>query len=445
MLEKPLTEADWKKFSKDRGYKDAALLKALGALAKADEMAPDDQLKALEAVEKEVAALLKSVRGDKELTAHVPVVQAALKKQRKAAELAAEAAAKVAEEPASALLDPKKLLDQLNQCKRKPDRSVQFGYVDGKEKAPAVLAMHPTMSGRTLMAKLQESTGGKTGAYGTAWIEGSSLMLQLDKPLSGLVKKVRAPLKAAGFRIANVVLWNADGSVFEKDSEDADGNAEPTAVGEGGNGLQQAFAARMAELKPQVLKALKEQRGDGTKLRTVMGFADQKAADGSYDSALKALDALEALLAAAGAATGSAAAGGEVFSKVQFEKIHLEWESRKKAVGLRLAELNAAIMAEFDDPESVSAAKNLSKVLARFNEGLGDTLVALRNAPDKAVRAQFAAKASQVADRYLSYLDSHPLVAHVEANPYEIKVAVRETLSAPLSAVKLQLAKLVGE
>ncbi len=163
MLEKPLTEADWKKFSKDRGYKDAALLKALGALAKADEMAPDDQLKALEAVEKEVAALLKSVRGDKELTAHVPLVQAALKKQRKAAELAAEAAAKAAEEPASALLDPKKLLDQLNQCKRKPDRSVQFGYVDGKEKAPAVLAMHPTMSGRSLMAKLQDLvTAGNT-------------------------------------------------------------------------------------------------------------------------------------------------------------------------------------------------------------------------------------------------------------------------------------------
>lgn len=443
MIEKSLTEADWKKFSKGRGYKDATLLKALGALAKAEESGPDDQLKALDAVEKEIAALQKVARGDEELTAHLPVVLAALKKQRKAAELAAEAADK-AEEPASALLDPKKLLDQLNQCKRKPDRNVQFGYVDGKEKAPAVLALHPTMSGRTLMAKLQEETGGKTGAYGTAWIDGPNLMLQLDKPLSGLVKKVRAPLKAAGFRIPNVVLWNADGSVFEKDSEDADGNAVPAGGGPGGNGLQQTYEARLAELTPLVLKALKEQRGDGTKLRAVLGFAQEKAAAGSYESALKALDSLQALLLAAGTAAGPAAAGGEAFSKVQFEKIHLEWESRKKQVGLRLAELHAAIMAEFDDAESVSAAKNLGKVLARFNEGLGDTLVALRNASDKATRAQFAAKASQVADHYLGYLDSHPLVAHVEANPYQIKVAVRETLSAPLSAVKAELAKLGG-
>lgn len=443
MTEKSLTEADWKKFSKGRDYKDAALLKALGALAKAEDSGPDDQLKALDAVEKEFTALQKLARGDKELTAHLPVVLAALKKQRKAAELAAEAADK-AEEPASALLDPKKLLDQLNQCKRKPDRSVQFAYVDGKEKAPAVLALHPTMSGRTLMAKLQEETGGKTGAYGTAWIDGPNLMLQLDKPLSGLVKKVRAPLKAVGFRIPNVVLWNADGSVFEKDSEDADGNAAPAGVGQGGNGLQQAFEARLAELKPLVLKALKEQRGDGTKLRAVLGFAEEKAGAGSYESALKALDSLQALLLAAGATAGPAAAGGEAFSKVQFEKIHLEWESRKKQVGLRLAELNAAIVAEFDDAESVSAAKNLGKVLARFNEGLGDTLVALRNAPDKATRAQFAAKASQVADHYLGYLDSHPLVAHVEANPYQIRVAVKETLSAPLSAVKAELAKLGG-
>jgi hypothetical protein len=89
---------------------------------------------------------------------------------------------------------------------------MNFAYVDGKDKQPAMLAMHPRMSARTLFVKLQAAAGVKAGAYGSAWVDGTSLMLQLDKPMSGLVKKVRAPVRACGFRIAKAVLWNADGT-----------------------------------------------------------------------------------------------------------------------------------------------------------------------------------------------------------------------------------------
>jgi hypothetical protein len=153
------------------------------------------------------------------------------------------------DEPGSALLDPKRLVAQLKQCQRTPDRTVNFAFVDsvGKEQ-PAVAAMHPKMTSTSLFNKLKKETGSKTGAYGSAWVDGTSLMLQLDKPLGGLVKKMRAVVKAAGFRVAKVVLWSEDGTVFEQDDEpdkDADApGAEAKADAPGAPGSPAGPAAK---------------------------------------------------------------------------------------------------------------------------------------------------------------------------------------------------------
>jgi hypothetical protein len=136
------------------------------------------------------------------------------------------------DEPGSVLLDPKRLVAQLKQCQRTPDRTVQFAFVDavGKDQ-PAVMAMHAKMTSTSLFNKLKQATGSKTGAYGSAWVDGTSLMLQLDKPLGGLVKKARAAVKAAGFRVAKVVLWQEDGTVFEQDdAPDDDAGADTAAA-----------------------------------------------------------------------------------------------------------------------------------------------------------------------------------------------------------------------
>ena len=96
-----------------------------------------------------------------------------------------------------------------------------------------------------------------------------------------------------------------------------------------------------------------------------------------------------------------------------------------------------------DDDESRTAAAKLDRVLARFNEGLGDTLDELRNAAP-AARGGIAAKAQGIADRYLDYLASDALVAHVESNPFDIDVGARELLSARLNALKRELARIGG-
>jgi hypothetical protein len=132
------------------------------------------------------------------------------------------------------------------------------------------------------------------------------------------------------------------------------------------------------------------------------------------------------------------------FSKVAFEKIHLDWDSRKQEVLVSLEALHAAIVEQDQDAEAQTAASNLEKILARFNEGLGDKLDALRNADTPEKQKKLAGEASAIADHYLAYLDSDPLVLHVESNPYEIDVDVVGILAPPLEDLKEQIAPLMA-
>ncbi|MEO6747116.1 MAG: hypothetical protein ABIN08_21760 [Caldimonas sp.] len=244
-----ISEALWKAFTKKQKLEgeleDKDLLKALARFDKTDERKPEPRLEALgdliKEIPKQVTALvkLKKKLGDKPFGAIKDELYAILEEAetlQKKAQAALDAdgdADEEDDEPANVLLEPKRLLAMLTRCKRDPDLSMRFAFIDAKDKQGAVFAMHPKMSGKKLFAALQAETGVKTGAFGTARVQvdgefpGTCLMLQLDKPLSGLVKKVKGPVKAAGFKIAKAVLWNADGTVFEQESE-AD---EPAASG----------------------------------------------------------------------------------------------------------------------------------------------------------------------------------------------------------------------
>ena len=227
-----LSEATWTVFAKKQKLEleDKALVKALAAFDKSDESKPEARLKALDEVIKQipeqVKALLKRKKelGDKPFGLAKDQLYALLEDAealQKKTQAAIDAEDDEDEESApNALLDSKVLFKQLTMCRRDPERTMKFAFVDAKDKAPAVLVLHPRMGARSLFSKLQAAAGVKTGAYGSAWVDGPSLMLQLDKPLSGLVKKVRAPVKAAGFKIAKAVLWNEDGTVFEQDDQD---------------------------------------------------------------------------------------------------------------------------------------------------------------------------------------------------------------------------------
>lgn len=260
------------------------------------------------------------------------------------------------------------------------------------------------------------------------------------------------PYKMLGF--VGVLLEEVDGETVApppiatpSTPEETSKAPEPAPIGE--NDVQ-AFAKRLAGLMPEIKRAAGVPAGELAKLRA--SEAGVLARKGDVVAAHRLLDEVERLLQeAANAPAGvvnepstEPTSNPSGFSKVRFEKMHLAWEDGKREVRTALQRLHGAIVGEYSDPEATTAATKLDKVLARFNEGLGDTLDELRNAASDEARGKLATKADEIVARYLDYLFTDALVVHVEANPFQVPVTVRQTLAPPLQNLRRQLEPLIG-
>jgi hypothetical protein len=127
---------------------------------------------------------------------------------------------------------------------------------------------------------------------------------------------------------------------------------------------------------------------------------------------------------------------------VAFARARLEWEGAKKQAASHLASLRQAVEGDADEEDAAifaAALKRLEQVMAHFQEGLGDALDDLANADDPGKISASKARAGQIADGYLTHIDSDPVLAHIEHNPY-VAAPVAVTLRAPLEKVRAQLA-----
>lgn len=332
------------------------------------------------------------------------------------------------DEAGNLLLDPQRLLTQLNLCKRDAARRVNFGFVEGHDKQPAVLALSPKIAAKKLLATLQDETGVKPGAFGTAWVEDTVLTLQLDKPLSGLVKKVRAPLQACGFRVTQVVIWNADGSVLEEEAQ----HDEPS-----------VFAQRRAALQPRLLAALQGAPALATKLSAVQAFADEKAASGNLAAALQGLDMLEKLMGAVPApAVRPPSAISATSARVAARASRLAWEQTRSAIRAELKRLEAVVLDEArDEPDFAEIQANsgvLHTVLDHLDERLTDKLDESLNAKGAAERRAADLQALELVKEYIGFARSDTLLADICANGFT-DVPIRALLDERLNDLSTQL------
>jgi hypothetical protein len=123
------------------------------------------------------------------------------------------------DEASSALLDPKRLLKQLQLCKADPARQLHFALLDDGKQDP-MLAVHVRQTGRSLFAKLVKDIGIKTGAFGQLSLDGVDLLLVVEKKVSGLAKRIRIPIRACGFKLGKVRQLGPDGESLEEDQGD---------------------------------------------------------------------------------------------------------------------------------------------------------------------------------------------------------------------------------
>ncbi|WKB54347.1 hypothetical protein [Eleftheria terrae] len=352
MTDNYLGELHWRNFAKRQKLSDPKLVKAMADALVALELAsqPKQQLQALDAIEKQAAALKKSMEDTKELKGYLKGLDDAVNKQRKLSEFEAKKAAQQddEDEPASALLDPATLLKQLKLCRQDAARRVSFGFTDAPDKdGMSVLALSPKLAGQKLFTKLKDETKAKTGAHGTAWIRnGNELMLQVDKPVSGLVKKVRVPVRECGFKITKVVLVGPDETVFEQDEATEEASLpENAATADVGVDPGTAFNARFAALLPKVKSAAREVRAKASEA----GLAARK---GDFVLAQQLLDETERLLAMSLPDSSESSASRDAMA---------QWKAARAAAMASLKSV-ATEIAEAKHPRSAKAILEIQAV-----------------------------------------------------------------------------------
>lgn len=171
------------------------------------------------------------------------------------------------DDPESALIDPKRLYKQLQLCRADAARQVFFAFLDDGGDQEPVLVLHPRLQGRTMLAKLIKDTGLKKGAFGQLSLDGVNLKLVVEKKISGLVKRIRIPIKACGFKLGKVALLDEKGAMLDEDlADEKDAVDQGKAPVSGAQAVKEALGA-WTKARELALKELKSVAAEITALR----------------------------------------------------------------------------------------------------------------------------------------------------------------------------------
>lgn len=311
MTDKHLTELAWKTFAKSGAYKDAALLKALSALSKAERDGPQAMLDALDDVEKQMKLLRSAHKGNKELTGYLDKVEKAAEAQRKISDKDLKEAEAADDDEDSPALLTSKLVPLIKQV-RKGDVVMKAMIVTtGKDTAVMLSKREIAPTRSKLLKEYLGASGGVRTILGDCLLEANAITFVVQSQAAGLAKTLKAALLAQTELRLMVRVRGQDPDDIDEDGEpEEEGQTAPgdirseTKPDSTADAQQQPdadwqrFEQRLAQLEPLVAAALAAQRGDATKIRAVIEFARERGAVHPA-SGMKALDSLEALLRAA--------------------------------------------------------------------------------------------------------------------------------------------------
>ena len=152
--------------------------------------------------------------------------------------------------------------------------------------------------------------------------------------------------------------------------------------------------------------------------------------------------------AAGSAAPGRHAPAGAA-GKAKTERLAKAAEAWRQTHGQadqRIGMLKAAIQSHYADghPELVQAVEaglvKLDEILDNVDHRLADSLARAGNAPDDPSRDVELRNAKAILTEYIDYMKSEPLIAHMDENPWQVKIDLKALLVGGLTTA----AKAIG-
>jgi len=186
----------------------------------------------------------------------------------------------------------------------------------------------------------------------------------------------------------------------------------PPAATETAEGRSGEFAAQRDALEPQLLEAQRIDREKATKLGAVWDYANEQAAAGNYDNALKAFSRLKTAIAGvlAAAPTTDAARHGIPENIVEERKKFLtsRWQQVVSDVSLEVDKLAPVMTDVLPDSVAKELLDGVQKGLAEFYDELNDAIFKTNSASEGDMSS--VDQAVQVIRSYLGRIPKEPRI-----------------------------------
>ncbi len=450
MSDKNLTELEWKKFSKGKGFKDAAFVKAIAALEKAKD--PDAKLAALDDIEKQADVLRKANKADKDLTGYMDDTDKAASKERKLAEFEAKKAAAAKkddsgdEEEESPALLTTKMVPLLRQVKKGDVMKVMVATA-GKDAAVLISKRSISPTRRKLLMDQLGVSGGVKFAIGECIWEENAHTFVLQTQAAGLAKKIKTALMNQTELRCKVRVRGEDPADIDDDGEPAEEMEQAEQDGQEGTQASTippapplaptqptpqatttatapdaetaAFNARLAALMPKVKEAITAGGENGTNVKLKVSEAGVFARKKEFPQANALLDDAEKLMAPASTIPPAPPLPGE---KPATTAPTTPADPETVAFNARLAALmpkvKEAIVAGGDKGTDVKLKVSEAGVFARkkeFNPAnalLDEVEKLISPSAPVADAAQYEARLAAIEARYQDVLKTNPVDAN---------------------------------
>jgi len=304
---------------------------------------------------------------------------------------------------------------------------------------------HLRKPAKALKSELKSSSPAmKKVCVGTFAVVDGQIQLSCEKPIKGIVRQLRVRFRKAGLGKYKPMLIGPDGQEIDEDSlpDDADGETSspsqttapeqedgPDTAGSGDD--LAALKAQLVALNARLKEVPEDQR---TKMAKILQLAVAKLKAGDLATARKAALQVEAALDRISTGDGEAAISGAAADNP------LEiWKQAKDRVDGQIGQLQTALRGikhpAFDKIADMGLA-GLSG--GRVNTMLMAALMDHARAPaEKQADSAQAVQSAVVA--YRDFLQSDPVVAHCEQNPFGVRMTLSDTLGSALTEIETSL------
>jgi hypothetical protein len=340
----------------------------------------------------------------------------------------------------------------------KPVR-VFFAFAPGKDAKDHILKVDVRKKGQALVSEiLKTNKERKQICFGMASADKADgklvMYISYVKKLSGGERKMQEALKAMMLPYAVKLesedeISDADVATLDEDEEedtsddDAD-DADTPQQAQADDDDDSAAAGEQAQADDDGDSAAAEEQADDEDADADDEDADADDEDADADD--EDADAEEQPAAAASAPAAKSATPAAAAKLKALGAAPQVWTQTRSVMSKSIDQLTAAIRKEYssEHPDVLADIEKgmakMSEVTARFDHRLAEAMDKAHKAKDEAARKAQLASAKAILTEHIKYVQSEPMIAHIDSNPFGVQTNLKKLLTASLT----HMAKVIG-